>query len=90
MPRIVGCLAIESLTVELLEVGLTGQVTVSGWDGNRIPFVSDTVNVVVSDRAVTEEMRRVLAPYGVRGGWFRSGTTLLYRMKRMEAEKLER
>jgi outer membrane protein assembly factor BamB len=56
---------VESLTAELLKVGMTGQVTVSGWDGNRIPFVSDTVNVVVSDRAVTADMRRVLAPYGV-------------------------
>ncbi|MFC1498431.1 PQQ-binding-like beta-propeller repeat protein [Verrucomicrobiota bacterium] len=42
-----------------------GSITVGLWNGAIIPFVSDTVNVIVSGDNVTDEMRRVLAPYGV-------------------------
>lgn len=58
--------AVDKLNDELLAAGRTGSVTVSVWDGAAIPFVSDTVNVIVAaDRQVTDEMRRALAPYGV-------------------------
>ena len=57
--------AVDKLNAELLAAGRTGRVTVSVWDGAAIPFVSDTVNVIVAaDRQVTDEMRRALAPYG--------------------------
>ncbi len=58
--------SVDKLNAELLAAGETGRVTVSVWDGTAIPFVSDTVNVIVAaDRQVTDEMRRALAPYGV-------------------------
>ncbi len=57
--------AVAALNRRLLEAGFAGRVTVSLWDGVRIPFVSDTVNVVVTDgERMTDDTRRVLAPYG--------------------------
>ncbi len=48
---------------ELLAAGKTGRVTVSIWDGTRIPFVENTVNRIVCKQA-TDDIRRALAPYG--------------------------
>ena len=57
--------AAAALNRELLKRGRTGEVTVCPWDGLRIPFVSDTVNIVVADgENVSDDARRVLAPYG--------------------------
>jgi len=53
----------EGLRRELLKAGQTGRVTVSVWDGGRIPFVENTVNRIVC-KGVTDEIRRALAPYG--------------------------
>jgi len=56
---------VDKLKAGLLAAGKTGRVTFSVWNGNRIPFVSDTVNVIVAaDKEVSAEMRRALAPYG--------------------------
>jgi outer membrane protein assembly factor BamB len=50
----------------LAEAGDSGAVTAGTWDGRAIPLVTGTVNVIVTGGAdVTDEMRRVLAPYGV-------------------------
>jgi len=54
----------EKLRTELLAAGKTGTVTVSTWDGVRLPFVSGTVNVIVTGKKPTDDMRRALAPYG--------------------------
>ena len=53
----------RKLRRELLAAGKTGCVTVSVWDGTRIPFVENTVNRVVCEQA-TDDIRRALAPYG--------------------------
>jgi len=53
----------KKLRGELLVAGKTGRVTVSVWDGSRIPFVENTVNRIVCGRA-TGDIRRALAPYG--------------------------
>jgi outer membrane protein assembly factor BamB len=54
---------------ELLHArGLYGPVSADQFDGRRLPYVSDTVNLVVAEQlgAVTmAEVRRVLAPGGV-------------------------
>ncbi len=53
---------VASLTRRLLEDGQTGRVTVGSWDGARIPFVSDTVNVVITEGTdITDDMRREAA-----------------------------
>lgn len=57
--------AVHRLNAQVLAAGRTGPMTVSVWDGVRIPFVSDTVDVIVTDNQVTDDMRRVLAPYGM-------------------------
>ncbi len=56
--------AAGKLNASLLAAGKTGRITVSAREGARIPFVSDTVNVIVTDKPVTDDMRRALAPYG--------------------------
>ncbi len=56
--------AVVELNAELFAAEKTGRVTVGVWHGTSIPFVSDTVNVIVTDEQVTDEMRRALAPYG--------------------------
>ena len=48
---------------ELLTAGKTGRVTVSVWEGRRIPFVDNTVNGIVC-KQTTDDIRRALAPYG--------------------------
>jgi len=59
----------------LLAAGRYGAVTVDGWDGQRLPYVDDFVNLIVAEdpaQASTEELMRALAPHGVvlvkRGG----------------------
>jgi len=54
----------SKLNAELLAAGRTGRVSVGVWEGSSIPFVSDTVNVIVTDKQVTDDMRRALTPYG--------------------------
>jgi hypothetical protein len=51
----------------LMERGLHGQATVDWWDGRRLPYVDDMVNVLVADepgQISAEEITRVLVPGG--------------------------
>ena len=53
---------------KLLAAGKYGRVTVERWDGQRLPYVDDFVNLIVAEnprQASTEELMRVLAPHGV-------------------------
>jgi hypothetical protein len=60
---------VERAREQILGQGLVGRVSVSTWDGKRLPFVDNVVNLVlVQDSTVSLEeidCRRVLAP----GGW---------------------
>jgi outer membrane protein assembly factor BamB len=57
--------AVSKIKRTLLDDDLSGRVTVSAWAGSGIPFVSETVNtLVVKDKDITDEMRRVLTPLG--------------------------
>jgi len=57
--------------------GLYGRVSVERWPGKRLPYVDNSVNLVVSENAdgvAKDEVMRVLAPNGVAyiqsgGGW---------------------
>ena len=53
----------KTLRGQLLAADKTGRITVSVWDGKRIPFVENTVNRIVCKRA-PDDIRRALAPYG--------------------------
>jgi len=49
-------------------LGLTGKVSVAHWSGRRLPYIDNTVNLIVceqADAAPTTEILRVLAPEGV-------------------------
>jgi len=57
---------VKGLRDALSAAGDSGPVTAGLWDGSAIPLVAGTVNVVVAGGTkVTDEMRRVLAPYGI-------------------------
>ena len=48
--------------------GLTGKVSVAHWDGGRLPYVENLVNLMVVEDGKglsTREIMRVLAPHGV-------------------------
>jgi hypothetical protein len=51
----------KELRGELLAAGKTGRVTVSVWDGRRIPFVENTVNRIVC-KQVTDDVRPSTPP----------------------------
>jgi len=56
---------IDRMRSKLAAAGRSGAITVDLWDGTHIPFVANTVNVIVSRaEPVTDEVKRVLAPYG--------------------------
>ncbi|MHC4503416.1 MAG: outer membrane protein assembly factor BamB family protein, partial [Planctomycetota bacterium] len=57
---------VKALRDALTAGGDSGPVTAGLWDGSAIPLVAGTVNVIVAGGTeVTDEMRRVLAPYGI-------------------------
>jgi outer membrane protein assembly factor BamB len=48
--------------------GVYGHVTVRSWDGGRLPYLDNMVNLVIADdhsSVSLDEVLRVLAPYGV-------------------------
>ncbi len=54
------------LRKKLVDVGRSSRVTVDLWDGRKIPLVDSTANVIVSrGKGISDEMKRVLAPYGI-------------------------
>lgn len=52
----------------LTAAGRYGAVTIDRWDGRRLPYIDDFVNLIVADKpeqAAEKELMRVLAPGGV-------------------------
>ncbi len=52
----------------LLKAGRYGAVSIDRWDGKRLPYVDNFVNLIVAEdpaKASTEEVLRALAPNGV-------------------------
>lgn len=65
---VAGTSDLQPLRSALAEKSTDGKVTMGRWDGKRIPFVEDFVNLLVipADQTVSDaEVQRVLAP----GGW---------------------
>jgi len=67
--------AVEKARRHIRSLGLYGEVSVDRFDGKRLPYVGDLVNLLVAEdlrEVTTDEVRRVLAPDGVacikRGG----------------------
>ena len=60
--------AVARLNAGLLAAGKAGRITVSAWDGTRIPFVADTVNVIVVAsgewQVASGDIKWALAPFG--------------------------
>ena len=59
---------VEAARKHIASLGLYGKVTAEPWDGGRLPYIENFVNlVVVSEgcRVAEEEIMRVLAPNGV-------------------------
>ena len=53
---------------QLAERGLYGKVTVERWQGGRLPYIDNLVDLLVVDEGVElarDEMMRVLSPHGV-------------------------
>ena len=68
-------------------LGVYGPVSVDRFDGKRLPYVRETVNLVVASAlggVATDEVRRVLAPNGV--AYVRAGTTWRKTVKPRPAE----
>ena len=59
---------VEKARRHIRSLGLCGKVSVDRWDGQRLPYVDNLVNLVVMERPARvppEEIMRVLAPGGV-------------------------
>jgi len=59
---------VQAAREHIQSLGLYGNVSVAQWDGKRLPYVANFVNlIVVSDgyRVADDEIMRVLAPRGV-------------------------
>ena len=58
----------EEARAHIHEEGLYGPVSVSDWDGERLPYAENTVNLLIcesTDKVSQAEIKRVLAPGGV-------------------------
>ena len=67
---------IEQAREHIRSLGLYGQVSVEHWTKNTLPYVDNTVNLVVSENTggiPTDEMMRVLCPNGV--AYIKTGDT---------------
>ena len=67
---------IEQAREHIRSLGLYGQVSVEHWTKNTLPYVDNTVNLVVSENlggVPTDEMMRVLCPNGV--AYIKTGDT---------------
>ncbi|MBN1418999.1 MAG: PQQ-binding-like beta-propeller repeat protein [Planctomycetes bacterium] len=65
---------VDAARIRAMGIGLHGQVSFDGFDGSRLPYVDDLVNLVVADGGVSiarEEVLRVVAPGGA--AMFRDG-----------------
>ena len=59
---------IEQARKHIQSLNLYGKVSVEQWDGERLPYIDNLVNLLVSERLIdvpTNEVLRVLVPNGV-------------------------
>ena len=59
---------IEKARKHIRSLGRYGRISVSRWDGQRLPYAGNLVNLIVADKPIDvadEEIMRVLAPRGV-------------------------
>ncbi|MFA6561286.1 MAG: PQQ-binding-like beta-propeller repeat protein [Verrucomicrobiia bacterium] len=59
---------VEAARRHIQSLGLYGKVSVEQWDGKRLPYVENLVNMVVAERlggVSMDEVMRVLAPNGI-------------------------
>ncbi|MBI5395514.1 MAG: class I SAM-dependent methyltransferase, partial [Verrucomicrobia bacterium] len=59
---------VEAARKHIQSLGLYGKVSAGQWDGKRLPYADNLVNLIVTSgecRVTPEEMLRVLAPNGV-------------------------
>ena len=56
---------VSTLRKKIQAADLYGQVSVSHWNEDFLPYNNDVVNLVVGSGASKTEMARVLVPYGV-------------------------
>ncbi|MCX6908437.1 MAG: PQQ-binding-like beta-propeller repeat protein, partial [Verrucomicrobia bacterium] len=59
---------VEVARQHIQSLGLYGKVSVEQWDGKRLPYIENLVNLVVAERlddVSTDEVMRVLVPNGV-------------------------
>jgi outer membrane protein assembly factor BamB len=58
---------VDKARAHIRSLGLYGKVSVDRWDGKRLPYIDNFVNLLVSERAVDvprDELLRVLVPGG--------------------------
>ena len=59
---------VERAREHVQSLGLYGQVSIKHWDGTRLPYIDNLMNLVVADdlgEVSMREVMRVLAPHGV-------------------------